>query len=451
MESSVLSHSDPVVPVLLALVVFSIAAVIGGQAAKWLRQPAVLGELVAGILIGNIAYALGNPGLTVIREGDALRRIADLALSSKLSLSDSALMVLGPGDHAQRVASLLAGARGLDYIGVFSFVDLVSRIAILVLLFLVGLETSLVEMKRVGRTAFSVAVVGVLLPLGLGLGTMKLLHPDSVWGRDLFIGGILTATSVGITARVLRDLGQQDREEARVILGAAVLDDILSLLVLAVVTDLAVTGAVNIGSIGWSGAKATLFLAGSLLVGIWCTPWVVRRLTRAGISNLKLVLGCMFAFVLAWLANAAGLATIVGAFAAGVILNDFFDKEMEGLSLRELLTPVESLIVPLFFVWIGIQVKVETLMNWKVLAMGLALTVVAVVGKVASGLVCPRRMKRLAVGFGMVPRGEVGLVFAGVGRSLGVIDDQLFSAVVLLVMATTLLAPPVLRRVLLAE
>jgi Kef-type K+ transport system membrane component KefB len=445
MEHLVMSRTDPVVPVLLALVVFGMAAMIGGQIAKWLKQPAVLGELLAGILIANVGYVLGNPGMTVLREGDALRRIADLALLSKVSLSDAALNLLPPGDHARRIADLLVGAKGLDYVSVFLFVDLLSRIAVVVLLFLVGLETSLGEMKRVGRTAFSVAVVGVVVPLGLGLTTMKLLHPNSVWERDLFVGGILTATSVGITARVLRDLGQQNREEARVILGAAILDDVLSLLVLAVVTDLATTGTVGLGSIGWSVFKSVLFLTGSLAVGIWGTPSVARRLAGTGIQNIKLTLGCIFAFFLAWLAHAAGLATIVGAFAAGVILNDFFDKEMEGLSLRELLTPLEFLVVPLFFVWIGVQVKLEILLDRKLLAVGLALTLIAIVGKVVSGFVCPRRMKRLAVGFGMVPRGEVGLVFAGVGKSLGVIDDQLFSAIVLLVIATTLLAPPALR------
>lgn len=451
MQSLVLTHSDPLVPVLLALVVFGMAAVIGGQTAKWLKQPAVMGELLAGVLVANVAYAFGNQAMTVLREGDVLRRIADLALSSKVSLSDAALNVLPAGQHAQRIADLLSGFKGLDYVSVFLFIDLLSRVAIVVLLFMVGLETSLGEIKRVGRTALLVAVVGVLAPLGLGLLTMKLLHPDSAWGRDLFVGGILTATSVGITARVLRDLGRQDREEARVILGAAVLDDVLSLLVLAVVTDLAITGTVSLESVGWSAFKSTLFLVGSLLIGIWGTPKLVRRLARTGIHEVKLVLGCIFAFFLAWLAHAAGLAPMIGAFAAGVILNDFFDKEIQGLSLREQLTPVESLVVPLFFVWIGVQVKLETLLDMKVLAVGLALTAVAIVGKVVSGFACPPRMRRLAVGFGMMPRGEVGLVFAGAGKSLGVVDDQLFSAIVLLVMVTTLLAPPALRRTLLSN
>ncbi len=332
---------------------------------------------------------------------------------------------------------------------VYSFVDLLSRIAILVLLFLVGLETNIREMKRVGQTAFFVAVIGVVAPMALGLGTMKFLHPDSGLARDLFIGGILTATSVGITARVLRDLRRDTTDEARVILGAAVLDDVLSLIVLAVVSALAVTGTVNVGSMSWTTAKAALFLGGSLSIGIWVTPWVARRLASAGIHNVKLLAGWVFAFFLAWLASGAGLAAIIGAFAAGVILNDIFDKEMEGLSLRELLSPVESLIVPLFFVWMGIQVKLEALASKDVLIAGAALTTVAVIGKVLSGLGCPRRM--LAVGFGMMPRGEFGLIFAGIGKSIGVVDDGLFSAVILLVMVTTLLTPLALRWTLLAK
>ena len=445
MQGPAVYNADPVVPILLALALLSVAGVVGGQVMRLLRQPAVLGELLMGIIVGNVAYAFGNPGITVLREGEVLRKITDLALSSNLRLSEAALKVLPANSQSQRIADILAGAKGLDFVSVYSFVDLVSRIAILVLLFLVGLETSLVEMKRVGRSSFFVAVIGVAAPMALGLTAMKLLQPGSFWTRDLFIGGILTATSVGITARVLRDLGQEKREEARIILGAAVLDDLLSLIVLAVVTGLVLTGSVNLLSIAWTTTKATLFLGGAILIGVWITPWFARRISSAGMQSVKLVSGCIFAFLLAWLSNGAGLAAIVGAFAAGVILNEFFDKEMAGQSLRELLSPVESLVVPLFFVWIGIQVKLETLANRNVLIAGLALTIVGIIGKVFSGLVCPRRMNRLAIGLGMMPRGEVGLIFAGIGKSLGVIDDSLFSAVVLLVLVTTMLTPPALR------
>ena len=438
------NHADPVVPILLAVVFLTLGAVVGGRLMAWMKQPAVLGELLVGVLAGNLGYWLGNAGLTVLREGDNLRRISDLALTSSSSAAQAVFEVLPPGEAA-RVAAALSSAHSLDYLSVYSFVDFLSRIAILILLFLIGLETNLVEMRRVGKTAFSVAIIGVIVPMGLGMGTMKLLHPDSVLASDLFVGGILTATSVGITARVLRDLRQENRDESRVILGAAVIDDVLSLILLAVVSGLAVTGKVNPIEIGRIIVVAALFLAGSLSIGIWLTPKFVRRLSGAGIQNLKLLFGLGFAFLLAWLANAAGLATIVGAFAAGMILNDFFDKELEGETLHHLLSPVESLVVPLFFVWMGIQVKLEALASQDILISGLALTAVAILGKLASGFGCPSSMNRWAVGIGMMPRGEVGLIFAGIGKGIGVIDDGLFSAIVILVMVTTLLAPILLR------
>ena len=318
-----LSHADPVVPILIASIFITLGAALGGLVMKWLRQPAVLGELLVGLLAGNLGYYFGNPTLTVLREGDNLSRIASFALTGPYGLGEAVYKVLPPGPHTDLIANLLSGPKGQVYISVFSFIDVVSRLAILVLLFMVGLEISLAEMKRVGKYASYVAVLGIVLPMLLGMGTMKLLHPDSELARDLFIGGILTATSVGITARVLRDLGRESTEEARIILGAAVIDDVLCLIVLAVVSGLAVTGRISIVSIAKTTGKAALFLVASLGIGIWLTPKLVRRLTAFGVSNLKLLFGVSFALLLAWLANVAELATIVGAFAAGMILNGF--------------------------------------------------------------------------------------------------------------------------------
>jgi Kef-type K+ transport system membrane component KefB len=223
---------------------------------------------------------------------------------------------------------------------------------------------------------------------------------------------------------------------------------VLCLIVLAVVSGLAVSGQISFASIAITTGKAALFLVASLGAGIWLTPRLVRRIAPLGVQNLKLLFGISCAFLLAWLANVAELATIIGAFAAGMVLNSFFDQEVEGATLHELLSPLESLVVPLFFVWMGIQVKLETMASKDVLLAGLALTVVAIVGKVASGWGCPPTMNRLAVGFGMMPRGEVGLIFAGIGRAIGVVDEGLFSAIVLLVMVTTVLAPIMLRATL---
>jgi Kef-type K+ transport system membrane component KefB len=440
-----LSHSDPVVPILIASIFITLGAALGGSLMKWIKQPAVLGELLVGLIAGNLGYYLGNPTLTVLREGDNLSRIASVALSGPYNLGEAVFKVLPPGPHTDHLAILLGGPQGQTYISVYSFVDVVSRLAILVLLFLVGLEISLVEMKRVGKAAAIVAILGIVVPMVLGLVTMKLLRPDNPLAADLFIGGILTATSVGITARVLRDLGQDRTDEARVILGAAVIDDVLCLIVLAVVSGLAVTGQISVSSIALTTGKAALFLVASLGVGIWLTPKLVRRITGLGIQNLKLLFGVSFALLLSWLANLAELATIVGAFAAGMVLNSFFDREVEGISLHDLLSPIESLLVPLFFVWMGIQVKLEAMARTDVLIAGIALTIVAIIGKVVAGWGCPRTMNRWAVGFGMMPRGEVGLIFAGIGKGIGVVDDGLFSAVVLLVMITTVLAPIMLR------
>jgi len=442
------SHADPVVPILIASIFITLGAALGGLFMKWIKQPAVLGELLVGVLAGNLGYFFRTPILTVLREGDNLSRISALALGSRLSVADAAHHVLLPGPHADLIASLLSSPSGLSYLNVYSFLDIVSRLAILILLFLVGLEISLVEMRRVGKYATYVAVLGIILPMLLGMGIMKLLHSNSALAGDLFIGGILTATSVGITARVLRDLGRENTEEARVILGAAVIDDVLCLIILAVVSDLALTGSISVASIAVTTAKATLFLTASLGIGIWLMPKLVRRLANVGVNNLKLLFGVSFAFLLAWLANLAELASIVGAFAAGMVLNSFFDREVEGASLVELLSPIESLVVPLFFVWMGIQVKLETMANQDVLLAGLLLTIVAIIGKVAAGWGCPPTMNRLAVGFGMMPRGEVGLIFAGIGKGIGVVDEGLFSAIVLLVMVTTVLAPILLRATL---
>jgi len=443
--SGEVSHADPVVPILIASIFITLGAAVGGLLMKWIKQPAVLGELLVGLVAGNLGYYFASPTLTVLREGDNLSKIASLALSGPVSLGEAARQVLPPGPHADLIAHLLSGPHGQIYIQVYTFIDIIARLAILILLFLVGLEISLVEMKQVGKSASVVAILGIVFPMVLGLLTMKLLRPENPLAADLFIGGILTATSVGITARVLRDLGQDRTNEARIILGAAVIDDVLCLIVLAVVSGLAVTGQISVPSIALTTSKAALFLVASLGIGIWLTPKLVRRISTFGIQNLKLLFGLSFALLLAWLANLAELATIVGAFAAGMILNSFFDREVEGVSLHDLLSPIESLVVPLFFVWMGIQVKLEAMARTDVLIAGIALTVVAIVGKVASGWGCPKSINRWAVGFGMMPRGEVGLIFAGIGKGIGVVDDGLFSATVLLVMITTILAPILLR------
>jgi len=438
-------HADPVAPILLVLVLIAIGAALGGKAMRWVGQPAVLGELLVGMLIANLGYAFHEPILTVLREGETISQIVTLALQNALTLPEAVHQILPPGNNTERLAAALAGPMGPVAISMYSFVDLLSRIAVIVLLFLVGLETDIGEMKKVGWPSFLVAVVGVVAPFLLGLGAMALLMPEAPLQKDIFIGAILTATSVGITARVFRDLRQAHRTEARIILGAAVIDDVLGLLILAVVSALVVTGTISLVSISWITLKAVVFLVGSISVGLWLAPRLVRRIARLKIENLKLLFGLGFAFVLAWLANLSGLATIIGAFAAGLILESFFDKELEGHSLRDLLSPIESLIVPVFFVLMGTQVKLETFADLRITLIAVVLTLAAIAGKLVAGLGCSPKLDRLSVGIGMMPRGEVGLIFAGIGKGLGVVSDAVFSAVVIMVMVTTLLTPPLLK------
>jgi len=439
------SHSDPVAPILIALVGISFAAAIGGRLMKKLGQAAVLGELLIGVVVGNLGYLYHRPAITVIREGESISTIVQTALLKRITVGEAAKEALPPGPDAARIAEILEGSKGLEVLQVYSFVDQVSRIAIVILLFLVGLETSLKEMRDVGWAASLVGFLGVMLPLLAGLFVTHFLLTDSAFAAHLFIAGILTATSVGITARVLRDLRQTNRPESKIILGAAVIDDVLGLLVLAIVAALVVNGKVSAGTILGITLKAVLFLVASIGIGMWVTPKVVKRLARLGVENIKLLFGVGFAFFLAWLANLAGLATIIGAFAAGLILESFFDKELEGFSLRDLLSPLESLIVPIFFVLMGLQVKLESFNNLKVAFLALALTVAAIAGKVFSGFPANRALNRLAIGIGMMPRGEVGLIFAGIGRGLGVVNDSVFASIVIMVIVTTLLTPPLLK------
>ncbi|MBI4551905.1 MAG: cation:proton antiporter, partial [Candidatus Latescibacteria bacterium] len=283
-----------------------------------------------------------------------------------------------------------------------------------------------------------------------------------------FVGATLTATSVGITARVLKDLDRIHLPEAQIILGAAVIDDVLGLIILAVVSGMVTMGAVSVASVALISLKAIVFLALALLIGAkFAAPWLGRLAQRMRVSGAVLVAALVFCFLLSVLADWIGLATIVGAFAAGLILEDHHfqmrrpqQAEMvEGLALIDsapeetghrmitigaLLAPLSAFLVPIFFVLMGIRVRLETFLDPSVIGLALTLTLAAFAGKLVCGLAVRRTYHRLVISLGMVPRGEVGLIFATIGRGLGVMDDALFSAMVIMVIMTTLVTPPLL-------
>jgi Kef-type K+ transport system membrane component KefB len=387
--------------VLVALVVLLAGAKLGGALAERFGQPAVLGELIAGVAIG-------------------------------------ALPLLGVGQ--------------LAFLGTNDVVDALADLGVILLLFEVGLSTRLADLMKVGVSAFLVATVGVVAPMVLGYFVGVWLLPGASSYVHAFLGATLSATSVGITARVLQDMGKVKTSEGQIILGAAVIDDVMGLLVLAVMVGLLGGSKSSTGvTAAIVTAKAVGFIVGALVLGRWLAPHLFRFTARLRGRGVVFTAALVTAFVLALAAHLAGLAPIVGAFAAGLVLEGVPFKQLlpEGESLENLLVPLSSILVPIFFVRMGLRVNLAELAGSVALAV--ALTGAAILGKQACALaVVNRGVDRLAVGLGMIPRGEVGLIFAGMGldmklNGLPVLGSGEFAAVVAMVMLTTVVTPPLLR------
>lgn len=442
-------HVDPIAFVLLAVTTIFFFAIIGRYTARRLKQPSVLGELLMGMLIGNIFYYYGFPLAILLREGSATFDVVREVLSG-VPINQAVTTTISNVSYAQQMITALSGPHGADFLKIAYIVDIFSRYGVIFLLFMVGLENSVEEMKHTGRDSFCVALIGVIAPMLLGFGVAYMLLPDDSYQADLFISATLSATSIGITARVLAEMKKLRTREARTILGAAMLDDILGLIILAVVSSLVINGAVDLIVIVRIIVSALLFFSGTLFLG----PIILRRSIHffrfLEPWEAKLFISFIFIMTLSWLASVLQLATIIGAFTAGIILHDdYFDGigrgKQESRSIYHLLSPLESILTPMFFIVIGIQVKLECFYHWNVVILSSGLILAAVVGKLISGLGASAKDDRMLIGIGMLPRGEVGLVFASIGRTLGVISDDLFSAIVLMVMITTFIAPPLLK------
>jgi len=365
-------HVDPVTPVILFVAIILLAAKLGGDLVMRLGQPAVLGELLIGVVLGNLA---------------------------------------------------LTGISWFEPIKVDASVDMLARIGVLILLFEVGLESTVAQMLKVGLSSFLVAALGVAAPFGLGWTIGAWLLPGSSYLVHMFLGATLTATSVGITARVLQDLGRSQSNEARIILGAAVIDDVLGLVILAVVSGIILAtdrgDVLSYGAVGLILGKATIFLVGSLVLGVFLSPKLFHLASKLKARGVLLALGLSFCFLLAWLSSVIGLAPIVGAFAAGLILEDLHYRdfvEKGEHTLEELIHPISSFLVPIFFVLMGMRTDLRSFADPKIIGLAVALTVAAIIGKqLCSAGVIGRGIDRISVGIGMVPRGEVGLIFANIG------------------------------------
>lgn len=442
-------HGDPIAPVILGVTSILAFAVIGRVAARKLGQPTVLGELLMGVLLGNVAWYLGFDLIAVLREGPRVFELVNQALAGA-PINDVAIEVFG-AEKGPELARIITSSSGGQVMQVAQTVDVFSRYGVIFLLFMVGLETELDELREVGADSIRVALIGVVLPVALGFAAVSFLRPDMSLSADLFIAATLAATSVGITANVLQEMQRSRSREGHIILGAAVCDDILGLILLAVVSGIVVSGSVNIVEVMTVIVLSTAFLLGAVFLG----PRIVRVLAnimqRLDIVEAKMFTSYLFVMVLAWVANVAGLATIIGAFAAGVVLHDSYFRGYANshkervVSIRELIMPLEVILVPIFFILMGIQVKIESFLSWPVMVLAVGLLIAAFVGKLVSGAGARAPSDKLVIGIGMLPRGEVGLVFAAIGRTLGIIDDSIFAAIVLMVIVTTLAAPPALK------
>ena len=442
------AHSDPVAPVILGVTTILFVALLGRFGARNLGLPSVIGELGMGILIGNVAYYIGFDMIVILREGPAIFDSVE-----RLLQGEACEVVFDKAPHpdrAQYLHSLLTGVHGEELIQVAHTLDVFSRYGIIFLLFMVGLRTSIDEMRQVGPESIRVALIGVLLPFALGFASSYLLIPDISFHTSLFLGATLGATSVGISVIVLRELKLEQTKVAHIILGAAVIDDILGLLLLAIVSGIVVTGGIEMMQILVVILMTSLFLAGAIFLGPYLLKLVIRLIRHLDLLEAKMFVSFLFVMVLAWMANLAGLATIIGAFTAGLIMHDAYFRYWgqvrdHPVSISGLIMPLEVILVPIFFVLMGLQVKLEMFLQKEVMILAAGLLVAAIVGKVLSGFGAFGVKNHMAIGIGMMPRGEVGLIFAAIGKSLGVLDDALFSAVVLMVVVTTLLSPPLFK------
>ena len=410
--------------VLLSLVVIYLASKIGGELSNRVGLPPVLGELVGGVIVGVSAL-----DLLVFPEGGG-------------NASNSVIM-----NFIQATAGLNQQEAVATFAAQSEVISVLAELGVVILLFEIGLESNLKELMAVGIQATVVAVVGVAVPFAAGtVGLMTFFGISAV--PAIFAGAALTATSIGITSKVLSELGSLSSKEGQIILGAAVIDDVLGIIVLAVVASLAKTGEIDVTNVIYLIISATGFLLGAVLLGnVFNKSFVavVERLkTRGGLVIPALI----FAFVMAYLAAAIHLEAILGAFAAGLVLDET-DKRRE---LEKQVVPIADMLVPIFFVTVGAKTDLGVLnpaipSNREGLAIASFLIAIAIVGKVVTGLAVFGQpgINRLAIGVGMIPRGEVGLVFAGVGSASGALSKPLEAAIIMMVILTTFLAPPLLR------
>jgi Kef-type K+ transport system membrane component KefB len=410
--------------VLLNLVVIYLASKLGGELSNRFGFPPVLGELVGGVIVGVSALHL-----IVFPDKDP---------TGSTSLIMQFLQLTG-GLSPEATPQVFASASEV--------VSVLAELGVIILLFEVGMESDLRELVKVGGMATLVAVVGVTVPFVLGtVGAILIFHVPNI--PAIFAGAALTATSIGITSKVLSEIGQLSSKEGQIILGAAVIDDILGIIILAVVASLAKTGEVDVANLVYLILSSFGFLLGAILLGKLFNKIFIGSSRLFKTRGNLVVPAFIFAFAMAYIGSAIHLEAILGSFAAGLILDETDEKN----ELQYQVVPIADLLMPAFFISVGAKTDLGVLnpavpANREGLVIALFLITVAILGKVVTGFAVfgDPTLNRLAIGVGMIPRGEVGLVFAGIGTSSGILSEALNAAIIMMVIITTFLAPPLLR------
>jgi len=440
------SHLDMFAYVLLVIGLMTLFALIGRSLARQFGQPTVVGELLIGVIVGNIGYWFGVPACIAIMHlnelGGILRDFIETGALPWLAVAELSVQQSTPTPLNQ----LMVGEDAAQTYVFAGALWLFANLGVVFLMFTAGLGSSIGKLNSVRGPAAAVGVSGVILPVVLTFAAMTLFLPDTDVILRLFIGATLAATSVGISAAVFDELGVTSSRPASIVLGAAVIDDILAMIVLTTVMSVVVSGFIDYGRIATILALSTAFLAAVALAGDKLVKLGIPVFERLDRLHVKLLYAIFVLCVISILANALGLAIVIGAFAAGLLLRDEYFHTGESRPIKELIAPLEIILAPVFFVLIGMQVNLQAVFSLDTLLLIALLTVVAVIGKLAAGFAARGEAGRVAIGVGMIPRGEVGIIFAGIGHAAGLFSVEQFAAVVIVIFATTVIAPIALKR-----
>jgi Kef-type K+ transport system membrane component KefB len=444
------TQGDPFAPAFEAFGIVLVATLIGRFIARKLNVSLVLGEIMMGIIIGVLLSAMERPSVVVIRNQNTIQTIIT-KLDNNIPLDDAVALTAAEAALSPDEKSVLIGTfkdgNAQQVIMMARVLFLFSGFGIALLLFSVGLQSNILEILRLGPKAVVVAMLGIIFSGVLGYLLTLWIFPEADSRLPLFIGGALCSSSTGMTARVFKEMNRMETPEAKMVMSAAVFDDVLGLVLLAILSGVVSAGELQFGPVSILLLKAVLFLTAVVLTGLYVMPYIIKPIEKLDPQNIRLLFPMILLLFMCWLADYIGLAMTIGAFAAGLMITEKLFSSTEDLhqTVEKLIAPIEGVFVPVFFVLMGIQVDIMLLADFKVIGIGLLITAAAILGKLGAGLLLPKPINKLVIGIAMIPRGEVALIFMSIGKTLGVINAQFYAIIVMVILLTISVTSPALR------